>query len=43
LGYLHHLDRANEPLAWSLASEHNLYHMGDKMRRVREGILNGEI
>lgn len=43
LGYLHHLDRAKEPLAWSLASEHNLYYMGTKMARVREAILNDEI
>jgi queuine tRNA-ribosyltransferase len=43
LGYLHHLDRANEPLAWTLASEHNLFYMGQKMARVRERILNDEI
>jgi queuine tRNA-ribosyltransferase len=43
LGYLHHLDRAKEPLAWSLASEHNLFHMGSLMERVREKILRDEI
>ena len=43
LGYLHHLDRAREPLAWSLASEHNLFHIGDKMARLRERILRDDI
>jgi len=43
LGYLHHLDRANEPLAWSLASEHNLFYMGSLMERTRRAILNDEI
>jgi len=43
LGYLHHLDRAREPLAWSLASEHNLFHVGDKMARLRERILHDDV
>jgi len=43
LGYLNHLDKANEPLAWTLASEHNLHFMGTKMAKIRQGILDGEI
>ena len=43
LGYLNHLDKANEPLAWTLASEHNLHFMGTKMAKIRRDILNGDI
>ena len=43
LGYLNHLDKANEPLAWTLASEHNLHFMGTKMAKIRQDILNGDV
>ena len=43
IAYLHHLDRANEPLAWSLATEHNLHFMGKMMEKYRRDILNDEI
>jgi queuine tRNA-ribosyltransferase len=42
-GDLNHLDKANEPLAWTLASEHNLHFMGTKMAKIRRDILNGDI
>ena len=43
LSYLAHLDRANEPMAWSLATEHNLHFMGRTMERHRQAIMNDEI
>lgn len=43
LGYFYYFDRVNESFVWFLASEYNLYYMGDKMCCVCEGILNGEI
>ena len=43
LAYLHHLDRAKEPMAWTLATEHNLRYMGALMRDQREAILRGEL
>jgi len=43
LSYLAHLDRANEPMAWSLATEHNLHFMGRTMEKHRQAILNDEI
>ena len=42
LAYLHHLDRAREP-AWTLATEHNLWYMGDQARKLREKILADEL
>ena len=43
LAYLHHLDRAREPMAWTLATEHNLWYMGDLMREVRGKIRGDEL
>ena len=43
LSYLAHLDRANEPMAWSLATEHNLHFMGRTMEMHRQAIMNDEI
>ena len=43
LSYLAHLDRANEPMAWSLATEHNLHFMGRTMEKHRRAIMNDEI
>ena len=41
--YLHHLFRANEPTAVTLATAHNLHYMGWLMRTQREKILNDEL
>ena len=41
--YLHHLDKANEPMAQELATSHNLHYMGWLMGDIREKILNDEI
>lgn len=41
--YLHHLFKANEPLALSLASIHNISTMNEYMRRLRELILQNRI
>jgi len=38
LGYLHHLFKANELTAYSLATVHNLHFMVELMKRYREGI-----
>ena len=44
LGYLHHLDRARERARLvAVASEHNLFHAGDKMARLRERILHDDV
>ena len=43
LSYLHHLDKAREPMMWTLATEHNLHYMGWLMRTQREKILNDEV
>jgi queuine tRNA-ribosyltransferase len=43
LSYLAHLDRANEPMAWTLATEHNLFFMGLQMEKYRRAIMNDEI
>lgn len=43
LAYLHHLFKAKELTAYALATLHNLYFMVEKMRRVREAIVNGEL
>jgi queuine tRNA-ribosyltransferase len=43
LGYLHHLFKAKEMTAMSLASIHNLHFMVQLMQRTREAILNGDI
>ena len=43
VAYLHHLFKANEPHAVTLATTHNLFHMGRVMRETREAILRDEI
>ena len=43
VAYLHHLFKANEPNAVTLATTHNLFHMGRVMREKREAILRDEI
>jgi queuine tRNA-ribosyltransferase len=43
LSYLHHLFKANELTALSLASVHNLYFMIEYMKNIREKILKDEI
>jgi tRNA-guanine transglycosylase len=42
-GYLRHLFAANELLAYTLASLHNLYFILDLMRRIREAIRGGDL
>ncbi len=39
LAYIHHLFKANELTAYTLATVHNLHFMVELMRKVREGIL----
>jgi len=43
VSYLHHLDKAKEPMMWTLATEHNLHYMGWLMQTQREKILNDEL
>ena len=43
VSYLHHLFRANEPTAVTLATAHNLHYMGWLMQSLREKILNDEL
>ena len=43
VSYLHHLDKAKEPMMWTLAAEHNLHYMGWLMRTQREKILSDEV
>jgi queuine tRNA-ribosyltransferase len=43
MAYLHHLDRAREPMAWTLATEHNLWYMGYMMREIRGKIARDEL
>lgn len=43
LSYLHHLFKANELTALSLASVHNLHFMVEYMKNIREKILKDEI
>jgi len=40
-GYLRHLFQEKEPLAWRLASIHNLHFMMDLVHKVREHISSG--
>jgi tRNA-guanine transglycosylase len=42
-GYIHHLFAANELLAYTLTSLHNLYFILDLMRRIRLAIRAGEL
>jgi queuine tRNA-ribosyltransferase len=41
--YLWHLIKANEPIAITLASHHNVHYMNDMMARIREDILDDKI
>lgn len=43
LAYLHHLFKANELTAYTLATIHNLHFMVEKMRAVREAIASDQI
>lgn len=43
LAYIHHLFKANELIAYNLATVHNLHFMVDLMRRTREAILSNLI
>lgn len=43
LAYLHHLFKASELTAYTLASVHNLHFMVELMRRYREAILENRI
>jgi queuine tRNA-ribosyltransferase len=40
-GYINHLLKANELLAYSLASHHNVYFLNNLVSQIRESILNG--
>jgi queuine tRNA-ribosyltransferase len=41
--YLRHLFKANEPIAVTLAAQHNIQYMNDLMARIRQDIMNDEI
>ena len=41
--YLWHLFKANEPIAVTLASQHNIQYMTDLMARIRQDIIDGVI
>ncbi len=43
VAYLHHLFKAGELTAYTLATIHNLHFMVELMRRYRESILRGEV
>ena len=43
LAYLHHLIKANEPLAASLLAIHNLHHMNQMTAELRQKIMDDEI
>ncbi len=43
LGYIHHLFKAKELVAMTLATMHNLHFLVEKMKSYREKILNDEI
>jgi len=43
VAYLHHLFKAKEPTAATLATAHNLHYMGWLMKSQREAILKNEI
>lgn len=40
-GYVHHLFRSNELLAYRLASYHNLFFINNLVKEIRESILEG--
>jgi queuine tRNA-ribosyltransferase len=39
-GYIHHLFKANELLAYNLASHHNLYFINNLVSEIRESLMN---
>mmetsp|Transcript_18728 Transcript_18728/g.27583 ORF Transcript_18728/g.27583 Transcript_18728/m.27583 type:complete len:303 (-) Transcript_18728:154-1062(-) len=41
--YLNHLFKANEVLAMTLATIHNIHYMNDLMSRIRQDIIEGKI
>lgn len=41
--YLWHLFKANEPLAISLAAQHNIHYMSDLMASIRQDIMENKI
>lgn len=41
--YLWHLFKANEPVAVSLAAQHNIHYMSDLMARIRKDIMEDRI
>jgi len=41
--YIHHLFKANEPTAHTLATLHNVYFMMQLMKQYRQDILDGKI
>lgn len=41
--YLWHLFKANEPVATTLAAQHNIHYMNDLMKRIREDIMADRI
>lgn len=41
-GYLHHLFRANELLAYRLASYHNMFFINDLVAKIRNSILDDD-
>jgi queuine tRNA-ribosyltransferase len=41
--YLRHLFKANEPIAVTLAAQHNIQYMNDLMARIRQDIMNNVI
>ncbi|KAG7669190.1 hypothetical protein KSW81_007350 [Nannochloris sp. 'desiccata'] len=43
LAYLHHLVKANEPIAATLLSVHNIYFMVEMMKKLHFAILNNEV
>lgn len=41
--YLWHLFKANEPIAVTLAAQHNIHYMSDLMASLRQDIIDGKI
>lgn len=41
--YLWHLFKANEPIAATLAAQHNIHYMNDLMGRIRQDIMEDKI
>mmetsp|Transcript_42135 Transcript_42135/g.65942 ORF Transcript_42135/g.65942 Transcript_42135/m.65942 type:complete len:266 (+) Transcript_42135:117-914(+) len=41
--YLHHLVKAFEPVAATLLTVHNLTHMNQRLAKIRQGIMDGQI